>query len=389
MITILARLFLKPEGKSEAQLRRGYGVLCGAAGVFLNLLLFLGKLLAGLASGSIAVVADAVNNLSDAGSSIVTLLGFRLAEQKPDHEHPFGHGRMEYLSGLVVAMLILLMGFELAQSSVGKILHPVPAEGGPWVTAILCAAIAVKLYMAFYNRRIGKRIGSTAMEAAALDSLGDCAATAAVLVTSLAERYTNLILDGWGGLVVALFILWSGLQAVKTTTDPLLGTPPSAEFVDQIRSLVLSHQPILGVHDIIVHDYGPGRRMISLHAEVPSSGELLELHSRIDHVERELRDRLGCEAVIHMDPVCTDDGVTQETRKKVEALIRCIDGGITIHDFRMVPREGKGHTHVIFDAAVPFDFRLTDQEVEERIKSAVQVLDSGFQAKVRVERSYT
>ena len=201
MISILARRFLRPEGKTEAQLRRGYGILCGGVGVFLNLLLFLGKLLAGLASGSIAVVADAVNNLSDAGSSVVTLLGFRLAEQKPDHEHPFGHGRMEYLSGLVVAMLILLMGFELAQSSVGKILRPVPAETGPWVTAVLCAAIAVKLYMAFYNRRIGKRIGSTAMEAAALDSLSDCAATSVVLAASLAERYTGVALDGWGGLL--------------------------------------------------------------------------------------------------------------------------------------------------------------------------------------------
>ena len=387
MISILARVFLKPEGKSPAQLRKGYGVLCGSVGIFLNLLLFLGKLLAGLASGSIAVVADAVNNLSDAGSSVVTLLGFRLAEQKPDHQHPFGHGRMEYLSGLVVAMLILLMGFELAQSSVGKILHPVPAEAGWQVTATLCAAIAVKLYMAFYNRRVGRRIGSTAMAAAAADSLSDCAATSVVLAASLAERYTGRSLDGWGGLLVALFILWSGFQAVKTTMDPLLGTPPSAEFVEEIRSLVLSHPPILGVHDIIVHDYGPGRRMISLHAEVPAAGELLELHGRIDHVERELRERLGCEAVIHMDPVCTDDGVTQETRQKVEALVRCIDSGITIHDFRVVPR--KGHAHLIFDAAVPFDFRLTDQEVEEKIKSAVQVLDGGFQAKVRVERSYT
>nr|WP_297312017.1 cation diffusion facilitator family transporter [uncultured Oscillibacter sp.] len=387
MITMLARLFLKPAGKPEAQLRKGYGVLCGAVGVGLNLLLFCGKLAAGLASGSIAVVADAVNNLSDAGSSVVTLLGFHLAEQKPDHHHPFGHGRMEYLSGLVVSMLILLMGFELAQSSVEKILHPVPANAGWQVTAMLCAAILVKLYMAFYNRRAGRRIGSTALEAAALDSLGDCAATAVVLAASLVERYTDLILDGWGGLLVALFILWSGVQAVRTTIDPLLGTPPSAEFVEEIRSLVLSHQPILGVHDLIVHDYGPGRRMISLHAEVPAGGELTELHNRIDHVERELRERLGCEAVIHMDPVCTDDGVTQETRRRVEALIRCIDGGITIHDFRVIPR--KDHAHLVFDAAVPFDFRLTDQEVEEKIQNAVQVLDSGFQAKVRVERSYT
>ena len=387
MITILARFFLKPEGKTEAQLRKSCGILCGSVGIFLNLLLFLGKLLAGLASGSIAVVADAVNNLSDAGSSVVTLLGFQLAEQKPDHDHPFGHGRMEYLSGLVVAMLILLMGAELAKSSFGKILHPAPVASGGLVTLILCAAICVKLYMAFYNRHVGRRIRSTAMEAAAIDSLSDCAATAVVLLSSLAERYTDLPLDGWCGFLVALFILWSGIRAAKTTMDPLLGTPPSAEFVEEIRNLVLSHQPILGVHDIIVHDYGPGRRMISLHAEVPAQGELLELHSRIDHVERELRERLGCEAVIHMDPVCTDDGVTQETRRRVEALVRCIDGAITIHDFRVVPREG--HSHLIFDAAVPFDFRLNDREVEEKIKSAVQALDSGFQAKVRVERSYT
>lgn len=385
MITILARVFLRPDGKTEAQLRKGYGVLCGAAGVFLNLLLFLGKLLA--ASGSIAVIADAVNNLSDAGSSIVTLLGFQLAEQKPDHDHPFGHGRMEYLSGLVVSMLIVLMGFELAQSSVGKILRPAPAASGWAVSATLCAAILVKLYMALYNRSIGKRIGSAALEAAAIDSLSDCAATAVVLFSSLAERYTDLPLDGWCGLLVALFILWSGVRAAKTTIDPLLGTPPSAEFVAQIQDLVLSHEKILGVHDLIVHDYGPGRRMISLHAEVPAEEDMLELHSRIDHIERELRSRLGCEAVIHMDPVSIGDGVTQETRRRVAELVRCIDNNITIHDFRLVPR--KDGTDLVFDAAVPFDFRLSDNEVEEKIQNAVHVLDSSCRAVVRVERSYT
>lgn len=387
MITILARVFLKPEGKTEAQLRKGYGVLCGAAGIVLNLLLFLGKLLAGLASGSIAIVADAVNNLSDAGSSIVTLLGFQLAEQKPDHDHPFGHGRMEYLSGLVVSMFILLMGFELAQSSVGKILHPAPVASGWAASAALCASILVKLYMAFYNRSVGKRIGSTAMEAAAIDSLSDCAATAVVLASSLAERFTDLPLDGWCGLLVALFILWSGIQAAKTTMDPLLGTPPSAEFVSQIQDLVLSHKQILGVHDLIVHDYGPGRRMISLHAEVPAEDDILKIHSQIDHVERELRARLGCEAVIHMDPVSTGDGITQETRRRVAELIRCIDSGITIHDFRMIPRQGR--IDLVFDAVVPFDFRLSDQEVEKKIQNAVRVLDSGYRAVVRVERSYT
>lgn len=386
MITILAQIFLRPEGKPEEQVRKGYGILCGAAGICFNVLLFLGKLLTGLASGAIAVVADAVNNLSDAGSSLVTLLGFHLAGQKPDHDHPFGHGRMEYLSGLVVAMLILLMGFELAESSVEKILHPAPVASGWAVTAALCASIAVKFYMAFYNRRIGRRIGSTAMEAAAIDSLSDCVATSVVLAASLAERFTDLPLDGWSGLLVALFILVSGIRAVKTTMDPLLGTPPSPEFVRQIQDLVLSHPHILGVHDLIVHDYGPGRRMISLHAEVPAKRDIVELHSQIDHVERELRERLGCEAVIHMDPVMTD-ALTQETHRKVAELVRCIDSGITIHDFRMEP--GREETKLVFDAAVPFAFRLSDQEVEEKIKSAVQVLDSSFRAMIRVERSYT
>ena len=387
MISILARVFLKPEGKPEAQLRRGYGVLCGGVGIFLNFLLFLGKLLAGLASGSIAVVADAVNNLSDAGSSLVTLLGFQLAEQKPDHDHPFGHGRAEYLSGLVVAMLILLMGVELAKSSVTKIIHPAPVASSGQMTVLLCVAILVKLYMAFYNGRLGQRLHSTAMQAAAIDSLSDCAATGVALLASLAERFTSLALDGWGGLLVALFILWSGFQAAKTTMDPLLGTPPSAEFVEEIRALVLSHPPILGVHDIIVHDYGPGRRMISLHAEVPAKRDLLELHSQIDHVERELREKLGCEAVIHMDPMATDDQATQEARRKVAELVRCIDSDITIHDFHLVPKQGC--TELIFDAAVPFDFRLNDQEVEKKIASAVRILDSGYRAMVRVERSYT
>lgn len=387
MISLLARLFIKSRDRTEAQLRRDYGILCGAVGVGLNLLLFLGKLLAGLAAGSIAAVADAVNNLSDAGSSLVTLIGFVLAGQKPDHHHPFGHGRAEYLSGLAVSMLILLMGFELAQSSVEKILHPVPVGGSGLLVPVLCASVAVKLYMAFYNRRLGKRLGSSAMEAAAIDSLGDCAATSAVLLSALAGRYTDLPVDGWGGLLVALLILLSGFRAAKATMDPLLGTPPAPEFVEQIRELVLSHSAILGVHDLIVHDYGPGRRMISLHAEVSASQEVMKLHAAIDHVERELRERLGCEAVIHMDPVAADDGVTEGLRRRVETLVRCIDGGISIHDFRV--SEGPEGRELSFDAAVPFHFRLTDQEVEEKIQSAVRAMDGGCRALVSVERSYT
>lgn len=388
MISLLARLFLKPEGRSEAALRQGYGVLCGAVGIVLNLLLFLVKLLAGLVSGSIAIVADAVNNLSDAASSVVTLAGFLLGGQKPDGHHPFGHGRLEYLSGLAVSVLILLMGLELAKSSLERIVSPPPpAAASGWTVLLLCAAVGVKFYMARYNRHYGKRFHSAAMEAAAADSLGDCAATAAALLPALAGRFTTLPLDGWCGLLVAALIFWSGCKAAKSTIDPLLGTPPSPEFVEQIRSLVLACPAVSGLHDLIVHDYGPGRVMISLHAEVSAEGDLLAIHEEIDRIERTLREELGCEAVIHMDPVITSDGPTEEIRRRVEAIIQCIDDGIAIHDFRIVPC-GQA-SNVIFDAVVPFHFRLSDSEVENKIKAAIQALDGSFRAIVNVERSYT
>ncbi len=387
MISLLAQLLIKPGSRPESELRKAYGILCGAVGIGLNVLLFCGKFFAGTLSGSIAITADAFNNLSDAGSSFVTLLGFQLAGQKPDVHHPFGHGRIEYLSGLAVSMLILLMGFELGKSSLDKILHPVAVESGPLVLAILCASIAVKLYMALYNRRLGKRFSSSAMLATAADSLSDSVATLAVLIATLVGRFTGLMIDGWCGILVAAFILWSGYNAARDTVDPLLGTPPTPALVSRIRELVLAHPAIIGIHDLIVHDYGPGRVMISLHAEVSASGNVLELHDEIDNVEKELREKLGCDAVIHMDPVVTDDGVTEETRRRVADLVHCIDDAINIHDFRMV--SGPTHTNVIFDAVVPFGFRLSDEEVASKIKTAVRALDGNYYAVVNVEQSYT
>ena len=387
MISLLARLFLKTEGRDEAALRKEYGILCGAVGIALNVLLFAGKFFAGTLSGSIAITADAFNNLSDAGSSFVTLLGFQLAGQKPDSDHPFGHGRIEYLSGLAVSMLILLMGFELAKSSLDKILHPAPVDSSWLVIAILCVSIAVKLYMSFYNRSLGKKLNAPAMLATAADSLSDSVATTAVLIATLVGRFSGLMIDGWCGILVAAFILWSGFNAAKDTINPLLGTPPTHEFVDQIKHLVMAHPAIIGIHDLIVHDYGPGRVMISLHAEVSASGNVLELHDEIDNVEKELREQLGCDAVIHMDPVVTDDGITEETRQRVVSLVHCIDDQINIHDFRMVA--GPTHTNVIFDAVVPFHFRLTDDEVAEKISAAVRALDGNYFAVINVERSYT
>ena len=386
MISLLARLFIKQSGDEQA-VRKAYGILCGAVGIGFNVLLFIGKFFAGTLAGSIAITADAFNNLSDAGSSFVTLLGFQMAGQKPDSEHPFGHGRIEYLSGLAVSMLILLMGVELAKSSLQKILHPEPVDSSPVVIAILCVSIAVKLYMFSYNRRLGRKLNSSAMEATAMDSLSDSAATAAVLIATLVGHFTGLMIDGWCGILVAAFILWSGFNAAKDTLDPLLGTPPTREFVTQIRDIVMAHKSILGIHDLIVHDDGPGRVMISVHAEVSASENVLELHDEIDNVEKELREKLGCEAVIHMDPIVTDDGITEETRQRVAALVHCIDDEINIHDFRMVV--GPTHTNVIFDAVVPFKFRLTDAEVREKIEAAVRALDGNYYAVVNVERPYT
>ena len=387
MIQLLARRLIRDcDNVSDPAVRRGYGVLCGCVGIALNLLLFAGKLLAGLLAGSIAITADAVNNLSDAGSSVVTLLGFKLAAQAPDREHPFGHGRAEYVSGLVVSLVIILMGVELGRGAVEQILRPGPVEYSALAAGILAVSIAVKLYMALYNRSVGRRIGSAAMAAAAADSLGDCLATAAVLLGTLAGRFWGLEIDGWCGALVALFILWSGINAARETINPLLGQPPSPEFVERVRAMVLSHENIIGVHDLIVHDYGPGRRILSLHAEVPASGDILALHDVVDAAERQLSEDLGCRATIHMDPVVTDDGLTAETRQRVAAIVGLIDPGITIHDFRMVP--GPTHTKVIFDAEVPYQCPLPDQEVRSRIEQGVRALDGDYSAVVEVEKGY-
>ena len=387
MISLLAKwLIPNREQVEDGAVRRAWGALCGFVGIGLNILLFAGKLAAGTLSGSIAITADAFNNLSDAGSSVVTLLGFRLAGKKPDAGHPFGHGRLEYVSGLIVAGLILLMGAELAKSSVDKILHP-EAVTFSWLAAgILLASIGVKLYMYLYNRAVGKKIKSAAMSATAADSLSDTAATSAVLLAMVIGKLTNVQLDGWVGLVVALFILWSAVQAARDTISPLLGQAPDPMLVKEIESLVMAHDTVVGIHDLVVHDYGPGRCIISLHAEVPADEQVLELHDVIDNIEEELAQKLHCEAVIHMDPVVVGDPTVTALHQQVAALVKTIDPRITIHDFRMVP--GQTHTNLIFDAVIPFDERLTRQQVADRIRQMVSEMEGNFRAVVKVENSY-
>ena len=387
MIGLLAKHFIHDyQNVGAPEVRRAYGVLCGAVGIVINLLLFALKLFVGTLAGSVAITADAFNNLSDAGASIVTLLGFRLAGQKPDPEHPFGHGRLEYISGLIVSLVILLMGFELLRDAVGAILHPEAVECSALTVSILLISICAKCYMYCYNHGVGKKLNAAAMQATAADSLSDCAATTAVLLATLAGHFLHWQIDGWCGLVVSLLILWAGFQAAKDTLSPLLGQPPTEEFVQQIHDIVMANKSICGIHDLVVHDYGPGRVMISLHAEVPAHGDILALHDEIDNVEKELHDRLGCEAVIHMDPIVTNDETVNAEHEKIAALVRGIDENISIHDFRMVT--GPTHTNVIFDAVVPYSCKMSDREAEEKIKQAVHGLDSRYFAVVQIDKSY-
>lgn len=387
MFGLLSKIFIKNRDDLEnPAVRRAYGILSGTLGIVLNILLFAGKLTAGLISGSVAIVADALNNLSDAGSSVITLIGFRMAGQKPDKGHPFGHGRIEYISGLIVSMLIILMGFELGKSSVGKIISPGETEFSVVAAVILAVSVLVKLYMCCYNGKVGKKISSPAMKATATDSLGDCISTMVVLICMFITKFTSFDLDGICGAAVALFIFISGLRAAKETINPLLGVPPTDEFVDEIGETVMSHKGVLGFHDLIVHDYGPGRRMISLHAEIPADEDLLKTHDMIDNIEKELSAKLGCDAVIHMDPIETDDKITMEAREKIAELVKIIDERVTIHDFRMVT--GPTHTNVIFDIVVPYDVKRTEDEIRRDIERMVKTLDENYYATVHVDKSF-
>lgn len=388
MISLLARLFIKNhQDTKNPNVRQTYGILCGALGIGLNLLLFAGKFAAGFFSHSIAVTADAFNNLSDAGSSIITLIGFRMAGQKPDPDHPFGHGRIEYISGLLVAVIILLMGFELIQGSAAKILRPEDLTFSPAVLIILAVSILVKCYMYLYNCRLGKRLDSAAMLATAADSLSDALATTLVLAATLTAHFTGLHIDGWCGVLVGLFICWTGFNAAKDTISPLLGQAPDKEFVRQVNEIVMSHQNVLGIHDLIVHNYGPGRILISLHAEVPADGDILTLHDMIDRIEHQLRDALDCHAVIHMDPVCVNDQETNRLKSLVLGYLEEISPRLTMHDFRIVA--GPTHTNLIFDVAAPYDFPLQDSELIQSINQRIQQENPGFCAVIEVDKQYT
>ncbi|MCR4704843.1 MAG: cation diffusion facilitator family transporter [Lachnospiraceae bacterium] len=367
MITILSTLFIKDyKNTKDPVVRRRYGMLSGIVGIILNLLLFTGKFIAGLLSGSIAITADAFNNLSDAGSSVITLIGFKMAGQEADSDHPFGHGRIEYISGLLVSVLIILMGYELCKESVKKIISPSETLITPLVITILLISVLVKCYMYYYNHRLGKQLESAAMEATATDSLSDTLSTGIVFLSALIGHYTGFKIDGPCGLLIGFIILYAGYHAAKETAGPLLGQAADPAFVQKILDIVDQYDDILGIHDMIVHDYGPGKCLVSFHAEVPAKGDILALHDTIDLVEYRIRTELACEAVIHMDPIMNDDEETNSLKKSVEAILNAYDVQLSLHDFRIV--KGPTHTNLIFDVVVPF---RTTYSVDD-LKSAIQ-----------------
>lgn len=386
MISILAKLIIKDyKNTASPKVREAYGVLCGFVGIGLNILLFIGKFFAGTLSNSIAITADAFNNLSDAGSSLVTLIGFKLAGQKPDTDHPFGHGRIEYISGLIVSGAILFMAFELIRSSFDKIINPQEIEFNMLIACILIISICTKMYMAYYNTTIGKRFNSAAIRATAADSLSDSAATLVVLLASLFNQWSGYNIDGYCGILVGLFILYAGINAAKETLNPLLGQPPKEDFVQEIKEIVLSHKEILDIHDLVVHDYGPGRIMISLHAEVSAQGDILVLHDVIDNAERELKSKLSCDAVIHMDPVIINDSQINQLKKQVISIIKEIDPVLSIHDFRIVT--GPTHTNIIFDLVIPFSFPMEDEKLLLEIRNKLKLVNPNYFAVIQIDKA--
>ena len=369
----------------RAEVRSRCGTLAGKIGIGANLLLFAAKLFSGLFTHSVAKVADAVNNLSDAAGSLVTLFGFRLAGQAADADHPFGHGRMEYVSGLVVSMAILLMGFELLKSSVSALFSPAETLFSIPVCAILLGTIAIKLLMWRFNLELGRAISSAAMEATAADSLSDCAATAAVLLSSLLGQFTTLPVDAVAGILVSGFIFKAGWESLKATLDPLLGRPMDPELAREIDELVVSHEYILGIHDLVYHDYGPGRAMMSFHAEVPADGDMLIIHDIIDHIERELKAKHHIEAVIHMDPIVMDES-TLALRDEIEALAKSIDPSLSIHDFRITA--GPLHTNLLFDLLIPYECPLPTDVVRSCLTQEIKSLSDRYYPVFHIDRNF-
>lgn len=386
MTNFLIKLFLKDKSPADPANRGKFATLASVTGILLNLLLFAGKLTVGIFAASVAMIADAFNNVSDAGSSFVTLIGFRLAGKPVDKEHPLGHGRLEYVTGFIVDMLIILVGFELFKSSIGKILSPSLPSVGLTTIILLGVAILVKIWLFFFYRKIGKAIRSTALKAAASDSLSDCVATTLVLLSALGAKFLGFTVDGWAGILVAAFILYTGAKAAKETIDLLLGSPPDPEFVKNIYEFTKAYPRIVGIHDVMVHDYGPGRQIVSFHAEVPSDSDINIAHEEVDALERDLQKKFGCIATVHLDPLVVDDPLVNELRTLASSCAKEVDEAFTIHDFRMTKGETK--INLIFDLLLPADCKTNACEAEKAVAEKIKQQNPNCSCVIRAEHPF-
>ncbi len=386
MICFLAKLLLKDYDQVQnPKIRQSYGVISGATGIAFNIFLFISKLVAGLISGSISILGDAFNNLSDAASSIVTLVGFKLSGQEADEEHPFGHGRLEYVAGLIVALFIVITGIELLQSSVKRILNPGEIEFNVYIAVILIISIVIKLIMFQGNLSAAHKIGSATLKSVATDSISDVFTTGIVFLSAIISSYYGLNVDGYAGVIVALFIIKGGYEAAKDTINPLLGEPPSEAFLEDVMTTVTAYDGVLGVHDIVIHNYGPTRTFMSLHVEVPSNQDIMTVHDLIDDIENELHQKYHCIAVIHMDPVAIGNYETIILKRKIGKILHDLDPKLSFHDFRIIHSENE-LKKLAFDVVVPFKYGMSDEELISYLKGNIAKEDSPMECEITVDK---
>ncbi len=387
MTGLLIKFFIKnPDNITDHKVREAYGLLGSIVGIIVNIILCLTKISVGLLFNSMSILADGLNNLSDAGSSIVTLIGFRLSNKPADEDHPYGHARMEYLSGLIVSFIILMLGLELIRSSFDKIIRPEPLSFSFVMVFVLVLSIGSKLWLTFFNKKLGKRIDSTTMLATAADSLNDVIATSAVLIALIIAKFTGWYLDGYMGILVGFFVFYSGIQLVKETINPLLGEAPSPELIQTVEKKLMSYPYICGFHDLVLHSYGPNRYFASVHAEVPAHANLLHCHDIIDSIEKDFAKELGINLVIHLDPIITDDALTNTLKAQIKAIVSRIDPLLSIHDFRLV--SGPTHSNLIFDVTVPVAFPMKPKELAHLIDTKVKELDDTYYTVITIDTNY-
>lgn len=387
MTEVLIKMFVKDSNNPENQVVRGrYAMLSSITGIVVNIFLSVFKLIIGILANSMSIISDALNNLSDAGSSIITMIGFKMSQKKVDKEHPWGHGRMEYITAFFVDILIILVGFELLQSSIEKILNPEMPSINNITIILLVVAILVKLWLFVFYKKIAKKINSTAIKGTAYDSISDSISTAAVLLSAIIAKFTNINIDGYISLLVSLFILITGIKAIKETIDLLLGQKPDSKFIDDIEKFTKKYEDIKGIHDIMVHDYGPGRKIVSFHAEVPANANICEVHDVIDQMEQDIFDKFGCITTIHMDPIVVDNEEINKMRDITERIVKEINENYSIHDFRMT--DGGERVNLIFDLVIPAEDNINKEDLVKEIQARIKKENEKYYAVIKVEHSY-